>query len=184
MAKRKVILDTSCIATFKDGHSEQFSSIEKASEKTGLSVASIKIRCNKPGASGKDKTTFEWVDDYTKRYYRARKSKTKGASWETDIVNELKRLGFIDACRAAGESKKLDAMKVDIAGNIPVAIQAKNTQVLPNYFKIREECPDSRPLCLLWKKAASAEGNSPGSVAVIPIDLFYTMLKLYSDFIK
>ena len=181
MARKKPELNTAVIATFKDGHTQQFESIEQASESTGLSVASIKIRCNKPGSGGKDKTTFKWVDDYTTRYYRAKKSKNKGASWETEIVEHLKQLGFTDACRAASESKKLDNNKVDIAGNIPVAIQAKNTQTLPNYFNIRKECPDPRPLCLLWKKAATSE-NSPGSVAVVPIDLFYKMLLAYTKF--
>lgn len=181
MARKKPELNTSCEATFKDGHTEVYNSLEEAAEKTGLSEASIKIRCNKPGSGGKDKTTFKWLDDYTTRYYRAKKSKNKGASWESEIVEKLREIGFSDACRAAGESKKLDNMKVDIAGNIPVAIQAKNTQSLPSYFKIREECPDPRPFCLLWKKAADAESNSPGSVAVIPIDLFYTMLNICKD---
>ena len=67
MAKRQKELNTSCRATFKDGHTEEFSSIEEASEKTGLSIASIKIRCNKKGCERKDKTTFEWLDDHTRR---------------------------------------------------------------------------------------------------------------------
>lgn len=52
--------------------------MEKASQETGVSIAAIKIRCNKPGGSGKDGIKFEWLDDYTARYYRAKKSKSKG----------------------------------------------------------------------------------------------------------
>ena len=35
-----------------------YSTVEEASAETGLSIASIKIRCNKPGTGGKDKTLF------------------------------------------------------------------------------------------------------------------------------
>ena len=71
-------MNTSCKATFKNGTSKEFSSIEEASKETGLSVASIKIRCNKPGTGGKDKTTFEWLDSKTAAHFRAKKSKIKG----------------------------------------------------------------------------------------------------------
>lgn len=76
--KQKKDLNTACRATFKDGSTKDFNSIEEASNETGLSIASIKIRCNKPGTGGKDKTTFIWLDDYTSKYYRAKKSKNKG----------------------------------------------------------------------------------------------------------
>ena len=80
MVKRtQTELDTSVRATFKDGTSKDFTSIEEASIGTGISVAAIKIRCNKPGTGGKDKTTFEWLNDTTARHYRAKKSKNKGA---------------------------------------------------------------------------------------------------------
>ena len=79
---KKQVLNTSCEATFKDGHKEQFESIEEASEKTGLTVASIKIRCNKVGCIGKDKTAFVWLDDHTRRSYQAKKSRNKGSEFE------------------------------------------------------------------------------------------------------
>ena len=84
--------------------------------------------------------------------------------------------------RAAGESKKLDNMKVDIAdlkGDLEIAIQCKHTQNLPNYFKLSESCPDPRPFCLLWKKVAELGSISEGSVAVIPLDFFYKLLEIY-----
>ena len=46
--KQKKDLNTACRATFKDGSTKDFNSIEEASNETGLSIASIKIRCNKP----------------------------------------------------------------------------------------------------------------------------------------
>ena len=176
-------MNTSCRATFKNGDVKEFASIEEASEQTGITIASIKIRCNKSGSGGKDKTTFEWLDMFTKRHYQAKKSKNKGAAFETDVINNLKELGYTECCRAAGESKKLDNNKIDIAdptGKLPVNIQCKNTQNLPNYFTIRDACTDkSKPFCLMWKKAAEGGSNSLGTVAVIPIDFFYELLKNY-----
>ena len=173
-------LNTSCRATFKDGTTQEFNSIEEASEKTGLSLASIKIRCNKPGASGKDKTTFEWLDTFTKRHYQAKKSKNKGSAFETEVINHLKEIGYTGCVRAAGESKKADNNKIDIVDTdrkLPVNIQCKNTQNLPNYFTIRDACSDkSKPFVMAWKKAAEGGSVSPGTVFIIPDTLFYELL--------
>lgn len=183
MAKKQVELNTSCKATYKNGKTEEFESIEMASEKTGVSIAAIKIRCNKPGATGKDKITFEWLDEFTRRHYQAKKSKNKGSAFETEIVNKLKELGYTGCVRSASESKRIDNAKMDIYDTehkLPINIQAKNTQNLPNYFTIRDACPDkSKPFCLFWKKAAEGGVSSPGSVAVVPLDFFYELLKNY-----
>ena len=75
-------MDTSVQATFKDGTTKDYPNIEEASRDTGLSISSIKIRANKPGCGGKDKTTFKWLDEHTARSYRSKKSRNKGASLE------------------------------------------------------------------------------------------------------
>ena len=85
-------LNTSCRATFKDGTTQEFNSIEEASESTGVSIAAIKIRCNKPGATGKDKITFEWLDIFTKRHYQAKKSKNKGSAFETEVISRASHI--------------------------------------------------------------------------------------------
>lgn len=182
--KKQKELDTSVEITFKDGSVVTTSSLKEASEVSGLTEASIKIRCNKSrdgGSNKKDKINCKWVNDTTFRSYQAKKSKSKGSGWETEIVNRLKEIGYSDVCRAAGESKKLDNNKVDIAGSTECAIQAKHTQNLPNYFKIREACSDPRPLALLWKKSADVGSISDGTVAVVDLDFFYELLKVYHN---
>lgn len=178
-------MNTACRAKFKDGTIKEYASIEEASEQTDISIASIKIRCNKKGSKGKDGTQFEWLDEHTKKHYQAKKSKTKGANFESEIVNSLKEIGFLGCVRAAGESKKVDNNKIDIIDSenkLPVNIQAKYTQNLPNYYTIRDSCTDkSKPFCLLWKKVAEEGSISKGSVAIIPLDFFYILLKKYSN---
>lgn len=175
-------LNTACKAIFKDGHSENFSSIEEASEKTGISIASIKIRANKPGTGGKDKTTFEWSDPKTAAHYRAKKSKNKGKDLEYEVVENLKKIGYSGVCRSAGESKKLDNNKVDIAdtnNELEVAIQCKHYANFPNYFNISEECSDPRDFVMIWKKSAEAGTISRGTLAVMDVGLFYKLLENY-----
>ncbi len=173
-------LNTACRATFKNGTTQEFNSIEEASEATNVSIAAIKIRCNKPGATGKDKITFEWLDDFTKRHYQAKKSKNKGSAFETEVIKHLKEIGYSGCVRAAGESKKADNNKIDIVDTLhklPVNIQCKNTQNLPNYFTIRDACSDkTKPFCMAWKKAAEGGQASLGTVFIIPDTLFYELL--------
>lgn len=74
-----------------------------------------------------------------------------------------------------------DANKVDIVdinGELPINIQSKYTQNLPNYFDIRDACTDKvKPFCLIWKKAGKDGADSRGTVAVIPVDYFYELLR-------
>ena len=105
--KQKQELNTSCRATFKNGEIKDFASIEEAAQETGLTVAAIKIRCNKPGCGGKDKTTFEWLDEHTKRSYQAKKSRSKGASWEREVINKLKEIKLKDGLYTFASEKEL-----------------------------------------------------------------------------
>ena len=120
-------MNLSVTITYKDDREETYPDLVTAAEASGLSEAAIKIRCNKSrqgSANKKDKIHCKWVDDTTFRSYQAKKSKNKGAAWEAEIVSKLRALGY-DVCRSAGESKKLDNNKVDLAGDTPFAIQAK-----------------------------------------------------------
>ncbi len=179
--KKIIELNTACKAIFKDGHTEEFSSVEEASKKTGITVNSIKIRANRKGAGGKDKTQFEWLDEHTRRHYQAKKSKNKGSTFESEIVHKLQDIGYPGCIRAAGESRSTDNNKIDIIDmedELPVNIQCKYTMNTPSYFKISEECSDkSKPFCLLWKKAPEPGSISKGAVAIIPLDYFYELIK-------
>ena len=185
MSKKISDLNTSVEATFKNGETQCFDSIEEASRVTGISAQSIKIRANKgESCKGKDGTSFRWLDDHTARHYRAKKSKSKGRDLEYEIVEKLKEIGYANVCRSAGESKTLDNNKVDIAdpsGELEVAIQAKHYSNFPNYFTIKEECPDPREFVLIWKKSAQAGESSRGTVAVMDVNFFYKLLENYHN---
>ena len=80
--KKSQNLNTAVKVTFKDGTIQEYPSLEEASNATGLSESSIKIRCNRSrqgGSNKKDKITCMWIDDHTFRSYQAKKSKQKGS---------------------------------------------------------------------------------------------------------
>lgn len=184
MAKKQKDLNTSVEVIFKNGEVKVFSSLKEASEGSGLTESAIKIRCNKSrqgSCNKKDKINCKWVDDTTFRHYQAKKSRNKGGHFEAEIVEKLKSIGYTDVCRAASESKKLDANKIDIYGSTECAFQAKHTQTLPNYYKIRAACIDERPLVLLWKKSAEENSISKGKLAIVDWDFFFTLLENYHN---
>ena len=173
-------LNTAVKITDKGGNTYVYDSIEKASEMTGLTVQALKIRANK-NSIPKDGVKVEWLDEHTKKHYSSKRSRQKGNQLELDIVHKLNEIGY-NTCSSRAQNKALDASKVDIYdidGNLPILIQAKCTQTLPSYFKIREECPiKTLPFTIIWKKQDKNGGNSPGTVAVVDIDVLWDYLKM------
>ena len=175
--------NTKVTAFYKDGTTNTFETIEAASEFTGLSITSIKSRANKPGsgAKSKDGITFEWADPAPPRSKTASKSKRKGNSFELEVVHKLREIGYEGCVSSRSQDKRADANKIDIvdmSGELPVNIQCKYTQNLPNYFDIRDACTNKdKPYCLIWKKAGKNGEQSRGTVAVIPIEYFYQLIK-------
>ncbi len=173
-------LNTAVKITDKGGNEYIYDSIEKAAELTNLSVQALKIRANK-NSIPKDGIRVEWLDISTKRHFMAKANKRKGSSLELDIVHKLNDIGY-NTCSSRSNSKMLDNAKVDICdldGNLDCYIQAKCTQNLPSYFKIKEECPlKDKSFHLIWKKQEKDGGNSLGTVAIIPIEDYWEYLTL------
>jgi hypothetical protein len=147
---------------------------------TGMSVQTLKIRANK-NSTPKDGIKVEWLDPKTKKHYTAKRSKQKGSQLELDVIHKLNEIGY-NTVSSRSNSKNLDNAKVDIddlTGNLPVYIQCKATQTTPSYFKIEEECPlKDKWFSVIWKKQDKDGGQSPGTVAIIPLEMFYDYLKL------
>ena len=175
-------LNTSVTATYKNGSTKTFNTIEEASEFTGLSIQSIKSRANKPGtgAKSKDGITFIWADENTRRSLNAIKSRRKGHKYELDIIHELTNLGFKGLKSSRAESRNLDNAKIDIAeteDHLSCYIQCKATANTPNIEKIMDDCGyKDRPLAIFWKKQKSDNTKYPEYVC-IPKTYFYKLLQ-------
>ena len=182
--KKQNNLDTSCKIILKDGTEKIFNSIEEASENTGMSVASIKIRCNKTFSKPpKDGIICQWLNEHTQRVYRSHKSRHKGHGWELEVIKDLTDLGFEGLVSSRSESRKLDDAKIDIADTQNVMdcyIQCKATDNTPNIEKIIKECSrKDRPLVVAWKKQNANTQNH--RYAIMPIEYFYQLLRYYID---
>ena len=176
-------LNTSVRITDKIGNSSVYESLETASEMTGLSIQTLKIRANKSSIP-KDGIRVEWMDPSTKKSYQAKRSKQKGSKLELDVIHKLNEIGY-NTVSSRSNSKMLDNAKVDVSdldGRLPCYLQMKATQTTPSYFKIEEECPlKDKPFVVVWKKQDKEGGQSPGTVFIAPIDMLYDylMLKLH-----
>ena len=164
--------------TSKDGNVQEFNSIKEASIKLGISSGTIKSYCSK-ARTPRNGDIYEYLSN--SRSSLGQRSRRKGHAFEREVSHKLNDLGY-DTCTSRQESKALDNNKIDIAdlrGDLPTNIQTKYTSTTPNYFLIRELCSDkSKPFTLIWKKSVQGK-HSPGTVAIIPIDFFYELLKNY-----
>lgn len=178
--KKTQKLNLSCDATFKDGTTKHYKSLEEASRDTGLSVNAIKIRCNK---NSKTDITFSWSDEHTRRHYQAKKSKNKGNNYELQIIKELSELGFDGLKSSRSESKNLDNDKIDIHDSmnvLPFYIQCKNTLNTPNIEKITKECKrKDKPLAIFWKKVESV--SKEHDYVLLPKKICYELLSAYKQ---
>lgn len=127
----------------------------------------------------------EWEESQPKKKRSGSYSKTKGSTYERQIVNELKELtGNENISTSRASSKKLDDMKIDIHdedGILPCYIQTKKTQTTPSVKKINAEVGKiDKPLAIFWNIQEKKEGNvnitSAGEYVIIPKEFFYTLL--------
>ena len=176
-------MNLSVEVTFKDGRIEVFNNPVLAAEATGLSEASIKSRCSREGTGKKDGIFCRWADEHTRKSKQAKKNKNKGSGLELEVIKQLKDIGFEGCVSSRSQAKNIDNAKVDIVDindELPTHIQCKYTQNSPSYFGIKDECPlTDKPFTIVWKKATNDGTNSPGTVAIIDINFFYELLKLY-----
>lgn len=103
---------------------------------------------------------------------------------ELDVVHALNDIGY-NTKTSRSESKSLDDKKIDIFdvdGTLPTYIQVKYTGNTPNYFGIRQDCPlKDKPFTVIWKKAVAGK-NSPGTIAMVDVNFFYELLKIYKEY--
>ena len=171
-------LNTSVKVTDKRGNSSVYESLEVASEMTGLTVAALKIRANK-NSIPKDGIKVEWIDEHTKKSYKASQNKRKGNAYELKIIHELTDLGFEGLRSSRSESRNLDNAKIDIADTLGVLDfygQCKRTKNTPNIETISESCPyKDKPMIIFWSKESDKQSNN--EYVLMPKSYFYKLLK-------
>lgn len=126
-------------------------------------------------------------DDVEKKKRNLRRNKTRGSDYERTIVQKLRSIGYEQVATSRLLSRDMDNKKIDIVdpeNKLPCYIQAKATQVTPDYFGISNSCPlKDKPFVIFWKKTKSTESTirAVGEVCMIPTDFFYELLKNYKN---
>ena len=114
-------------------------------------------------------------------------SRNKGHNYEQKIARELRELGYDGVVTSRSQSKRLDDMKidlVDINNKLPFYCQLKCTSNIPNYFKIRSQCPlTDKPFVLFFNRQEVKDGqinmSSVGELVMLDKSFFYKLLKKY-----
>lgn len=108
----------------------------------------------------------------------ANKNKNAGNSWELEVVRDLKQMGYT-AGSSRNESKKLDALKVDIVTDYPFYIQCKAQIATPDLQVNLEDVKlKDKPFVVFWKKRTKAKVNfkTQGKYAILKLEDFYKLV--------
>lgn len=96
--------------------------------------------------------------------------RNKGNTYERTICKELRDLGF-EADTSRNESRKMDALKVDIISNTPYHIQCKAVERFGGYHDLIKQMPLDKTPVIFHKR------NNKGTVVIMKKEDFYNILK-------
>jgi Holliday junction resolvase len=121
-----------------------------------------------------------------------RNNRSAGHSFERQIVNELKDLGFSDVVTSRAESRNMDNNGVDIFGKtFKYFIQCKNSKSIVKYYdligkfeKLKETVKSlDKPLIIFHRKTYKANTRfvTEGDFVLMRKKDFYNLLKNGKD---
>lgn len=147
------------------GKSIIFKSLSEASNKINLAPETIKNR-----AEGiikqKDGILLEWE---AQSEILVKDKKESKEDLYKKVSNMLLDLNY--------KILNSDNKKIEL-DNFPCNILLKSTLNAPTYFNINSG--KSNPDIIIWKKTGDSQHDSPGTLAMIDINLFYDLLKHYN----
>lgn len=148
----------------KTGESLIFRSLNEASNKINIAPDTIKNRADGI-TEQEDEILLEW-EDSTKNIVKNKEEAKENLLEE--ISNNLINLNY----KIINSNNKKIELK-----NFPCNILLKNTLNAPTYFNIN--AGKSIPDIIIWKKCGDSQHESPGTIALIDINIFYDLLKCY-----
>jgi hypothetical protein len=118
-----------------------------------------------------------------------KRNKNAGHSWEREIVNDLKEMGYPHVVTTRSESRGRDAQKIDVMnkdegenGRLPYNIQAKSLSKTAPYPKLLAELPIVKNVInVIFHKQTKANDSgrfmTQGKFAILSLTDFYQMIK-------
>ena len=124
-----------------------------------------------------------------------RRNKNAGHSWERQVVDMLKEIGFPNAVTTRSESRGRDAQKIDVMnkdegknGRLPYNIQAKTLSKPTAYPKLLSELPqDGSEINVVFHKQTQKDPKTGrfmprGTYAITNLKDFIQMMKKIEQF--
>lgn len=118
-----------------------------------------------------------------------KRNRTAGHSWERDVANTLRKIGFTHAVTSRSESRSRDDQKVDIInkdeatnGRLPYNIQAKCVKGHLKYAALLSELPKTPNVTnvVFHKQTTKSENGrfmETGKFVILNMDDFLEMMK-------
>lgn len=106
--------------------------------------------------------------------------RAKGLSYERDVAEQLRQVGFPDAKRHL-EFQKDEAKGIDLDNTWPLGVQCKAWKSTPPITVIDEIIDDRFPIRVAVLKRKAQKGKHKIEVAVVDVEAFYAMVKVIND---
>jgi len=108
-----------------------------------------------------------------------RQSRAKGNAWEREVAQMFRDAGFPEAKRQLNQWRKSGGVDlIDVGRYVPQCMKSKAPNAFKKFAEAVAECknPGQIPVALLHKDA-SAPGEKSVSIAVVPIEWFFQIIR-------
>jgi hypothetical protein len=116
-----------------------------------------------------------------------KRNKAAGHTWEYEVVDKLRELGYEHAITSRGTSKERDNQKVDIMnkdekknGFLPFNLQCKNSVRPPAFQVVLDEMPTDEVNVIAFKqtKKTGSKFMTQGMYAIMYMSTFYRYIEI------
>lgn len=114
------------------------------------------------------------------------RNKTAGHNFEREVISDFVDHGWRNAVSSRSESRRLDAMKVDICYTNPFSVQCKNMAAKVDYHTILESMPKGENINIIthkFTKKAKKNFIEVGKYVILSYDDFFRLADIYQEWI-
>ena len=116
----------------------------------------------------------------------SKRNKTAGHNFEREVIKDFVDHGWETAVSSRSESRRLDAMKVDICYTNPFSVQCKNMATKVDYHAILESMPKGHNINVIahkFTKKANKNFLEAGKYVIMTYDDFFRLADIYQEWI-
>jgi len=115
---------------------------------------------------------------------KSTRNRTAGHNFEREVIADFVEHGWKEAVSSRSESRRLDAMKVDICYTSPFSVQCKNMATKVDYATILGEMPINNNINIIthkFTKKAKKNFLEVGKYVILNYDDFFRLADIYRE---